>query len=205
MTAIVVKKSQILVASAVALSWLIGCASGPAPRDHFYRLEVPAPATGTSSPVLSGGLLVERPTTDAVTRGRALVQRDSESSVEITPYKYHLWVDTPDLLVQRETIGFLRAANAASEVSTRGVDMDPTWVLDTHIKRMEHMRSGSDRVVVEIEFRVSPVRGSRARVNKTYRVEQAVGGSSVEAAARAFGASVGQLLDQLLKDLEASK
>ena len=66
------------------------------------------------------------------------------------------------------------------------------------------MTSGGNRVIVEIEMRVSPVGGRRARINKTYRAEQAVSGSGIEAAARAFGSAVGNILDQLVKDLEAS-
>ena len=194
-----------IVLLGIAASGLSGCASGPAPQDHFYRLEVPAPSARGSGTVLNGGLLVERPTTDALTRGRPLVHRDSESSVELTPYKYHLWVDTPDLLVQRETIDYLRAAQVATEVTSRQMGMEPRWVLDAHISRMEHLKSGGDRVIVEIEMRVSPVRGRRVRVNKTYRAEQAVNGSGIEAAARAFGNAVGNILGQLVKDLEATR
>ncbi len=193
-----------IVLLGIATSGLSGCASGPAPRDHFYRLDVPAPSARGSGTVLAGGLLVERPTTDALTRGRPLLHRGSESSVEVTPYKYHLWIDTPDLLLQRETIDYLRAARVATEVTSRRVDMDARWVLTAHISRMEHMKSGGDRVIVEIEMRVSSVGDRRARVNKTYRAEQAVSGSGVEAAARAFGSAVGNILSQLVKDLEAS-
>ncbi len=193
-----------IVLLGIAASGLSGCASGPAPQDHFYRLDVPAPSASGSGTVLAGGLLVERPTTDALTRGRPLLQRGSESSVEVTPYKYHLWVDSPDLLVQREMIDYLRAAQVASEVSSRQVDMDPRWVLNAHISRMEHMKSGGNRVIVEIEMRVSAVSSRRARVNKTYRAEQAVSGSGIEAAARAFGRAVGNILGQLVRDLEAS-
>jgi len=193
-----------IVLLGIATSGLSGCASGPAPRDHFYRLDVPAPSARGSGTVLAGGLLVERPTTDALTRGRPLLHRGSESSVEVTPYKYHLWIDTPDLLLQRETIDYLRAARVATEVTSRRVDTNARWVLTAHISRMEHMKSGGDRVIVEIEMRVSSVGDRRARVNKTYRAEQAVSGSGVEAAARAFGSAVGNILSQLVKDLEAS-
>lgn len=193
-----------IVLLGIAASGLSGCASGPAPQDHFYRLDVPAPSASASGTVLDGELLVERPTTDALTRGRPLLHRGSESSVEVTPYKYHLWVDSPDRLLQRETIDYLRAARVATGVTSRQVDMDPRWVLNAHISRMEHMKSGGDRVIVEIEMRVSPVSGRRARIDKTYRAEQAVSGSGIEAAARAFGSAVGSILGQLVKDLEAS-
>ena len=54
-------------------------------------------------------------------------------------------------------------------------------------------------------MRLSPVQGSRARINKTYRIEQPVSGSGVEGAARAFGSAVGAILGQLVKDLEAAR
>jgi ABC-type uncharacterized transport system auxiliary subunit len=188
-------------ATFAALLLAVGCAGGPAPQDHFYRLEVPPPQR--TRMVLDGTLLVERPTTDALTRERALLHRDSESSVEVTPYKYHLWTDAPDQMVERAIIDYLREAGVAGEVASRRVDLNPRWVLDTRIARMEHMLSGPDRVVVEMDMRLSPATGSRPRLIKTYRVEQPVSGSDVEGAARAFGSAVGAILGQFVKDLEA--
>ena len=83
-----------LASLALLLLGTSGCISGPAPRDHVYRLEPVAPAP-LREPRLTGTLEVDRLRSDALTNERALLYRETSESTQINQYSYHQWADSP--------------------------------------------------------------------------------------------------------------
>jgi len=188
------------------LAGAAGCLGGPAPRDHVYRLQVEAPASARNAPAFPGTLEVGRIWGNALTRGRPILRSDSDHAVEVTPYDYHLWVDSPTILVQRELTEYLRQAGLAETVVCSDVNSPVDWVVTGFIERLDHITGGGEpRVLVELELRLSEASQGRLLLRKTYRVKQPSDGAGVPAAARAFGTAVGSIFESFAADAAATR
>ena len=184
-----------LVLGALAL----GCVGGAAPRDHFYRLDIPAPSmAGTTLP---GVLQVHRLRTDALTRGRAILRRESTADVEVVPYSYHLWIDSPTRLLQREMVGYLRRAGVAEKVATPEHGLKPTWTVSGDLVHLEHLTGAGPSVLVELRLAVYRTAGKEKLLARTYRVEQPTAGADVKAAVVAFATALEGALERFAGDL----
>jgi ABC-type uncharacterized transport system auxiliary subunit len=186
---------------AAAALLLLACVAGPAPRDHFYRLEVPAPTAVRSEPLLPGTLVVQRLASDDLLRERPIVRRDGPDSTEVTPYAYHLWADSPERMIQQQLAGFLRAARAAEQVVTPEVGADPSWTVGGRLRRLDVVGGAAPAAEVELELWLRDARGRTPPVRQTYRVERPVGGEGVEAAVRALSDAVGAAFEAFVADL----
>jgi ABC-type uncharacterized transport system auxiliary subunit len=192
-----------LAAAALAALALPGCVAGPAPRDHFYRLAVPAPAENRAAPLLPGTLLIQRLASDDLLRERPIVRRDSPDSAEVTPYAYHLWADSPERMLQQQLAAFLRAAHAAEQVVTPDVGAEADWTAGGSLRRLDIV--GGAAAEVEIELWLRDARGRTPPFRQTYRVERPVDGDGVEAAVRALSEAAGAAFEAFLADLAARR
>lgn len=186
-----------------ALPLLAACLGGPAPRDHFYRPDAATPSAPLAKPILRGALEVERLRADALTRERAILRVDSPESVQVTPYAYHLWIDTPTVMMQRDLAEFLRLAGVSERVILPEMNVEEDYELFGWIERLVHV-TGNDSVVVELEFSLAHPRGGGQIMRRRYRVEQAVAGSDMEAVVKAFSQAVQQIFDRLVADIAAT-
>jgi ABC-type uncharacterized transport system auxiliary subunit len=191
--------------AAGALLLLLACAGGPAPRDHFYLLAPPAPAAARPQPALAGVLQVERFRADALTRERSILSVEDPSSVQVVPYSYHLWVDSPTIMLQRRLADHLVAAGVAERVVLPGMSVQGDWVLSGWIERLIHVtEGGSGRVLVELELSLARARGGDLLLRRQYRVERPVEGDSVDDAVRAFGEALGEIFSTFEADVVAA-
>ena len=191
------------VAAALLLTGLLACASGPAPQDHFYRLQIPEPAAPLPKPVLPGTLEVERPLADHMLRERALLHSASTVASEVVPYSYHLWVDSPSLLVQRSLARYLEVAGVAEQTVLPEAGVTERWLVTGRLERLEHI-APTETVWVVLELRLRDLQTGRQRVQRRYSVEApAVGG--VDAAAPALGAALGTIFAEFTQDIAAAK
>ena len=190
------------IAVALAMTGLgLGCAAGPAPRDHFYRIEAPRPARSAESPLLAGALSVKRPRADALTDERAVLYRRDATS-EVLQASYDFWVDPPTAMLQSEIVGWLREAAVAERVVTPALRIQATHRLAGRLLRLERVTgSGEARVVFEIELALSRGPGRELLLLETYREERPVDGGSVSGAADAFGQALGAVLERFVVDL----
>jgi uncharacterized lipoprotein YmbA len=189
----------------VILCALIGaaCAGGPAPRDDFYRMEVTPPEPWVGEAVHDGILMVERFSSDALVRGRPILYRRSESSLQVVPHSHQLWTDSPSLLLQGEMIDYLRAAGVAREVVSTLFRGTPDWILRGHIDRLEYIATpDGNRAVVELRIRISQPRAQEALLARSYRVERNASPGGVEEAVRAISEALTELLADLSRDLK---
>jgi len=183
-----------------------GCLGGPAPRDHVYRLQVEPPGSARSAAAFPGTLEVSRIWGNALTRGRPILRSDSDRAVEVTPYDFHLWVDSPTLLVQRALTEYLRQAGLAKGVVCSDANSPVDWVVTGFIERLDHITgAGEPRVLVVLELSLAEAGQGRLVLRKTYRVEQPTDGAGVPAAARAFGAALGSIFESFAADAAAAR
>jgi ABC-type uncharacterized transport system auxiliary subunit len=185
------------------LALLAACFGGPAPRDHFYRPASPRPSAELSKPALRGTLEVERLRSDALTRERSILHVDSVGSVQVDPYSYDLWIDTPSVMFQRELAEFLRLSGVAERVVVPEMNVSDDFVLGGWIERMVYV-TGSDSVLLEVEFSLSRARGGGQILQRRYRVEKPVSGRDMEAVVASFGAAIQEIFDELVADIAAS-
>jgi len=190
---------QLLLGCVVLAVASTGCA-GPAPRDHLYRLEVATPAQ--SGPTLPGVLEVERFTSDDVLRKRAML-RVEPGSPEVTPYGYHLWVNSPTLLLQRALADYLRAAGAAQIVTTPDAGETEDWHVTGNLRRFDQMTGPEPKATVEIELRLRRRHSPKSAVQQVYRAEAPAADASPRAAADAFGSAVSTIFERFTADLRA--
>jgi ABC-type uncharacterized transport system auxiliary subunit len=199
-----------LAALAVSLA-VTGCVAGPAPRDHFYRLEVDPPkaqsrppqsGTGHAGTLLEGTLRVDRLRTDALTGERRLLVRDASGGAEVHPQRYDYWIDSPGLLVRDALATFLRAAGVATRVVGAELRVREDYVITGRLLRLETLR-GTGRVAAEIEVALTRTSDRELLLLSTYLEEAATPGDSTAGAARAMGQAVSQIFERLLADMAA--
>jgi ABC-type uncharacterized transport system auxiliary subunit len=181
-----------------------GCLAGPAPRDHYYRLEVAPPSAGLASAPLRGTLEVERLRSDALTQERPILRREA-GAVEVAPYAYAVWIDSPTLLVQQQLAAFLRSAGVADAVVTPELGVGEDWVVTGRLDRLEQV-SGAGDARVEVELELAARRADRGTLllRKSYRAEQATGGDDPAAAVRGFAAALHGIFESFAADLAAA-
>ena len=182
----------------------LGCVSGPAPRDHYYRLEAAAPKA-LASPKLAGTLEVGRLRVEAISQGRRMLYRDSSQSGEIGQHAYHHWVDPPNVMLQDQLVRTLRSANVAADVVTPAVRVGSDYLVSGRIVRLERILGGSEpRVAVEIELVLTRQQGSELLLLETYREERVAPGSGVADAVTAYDQAISAIFERFLADLPSS-
>ena len=187
----------------VSGSLALACAGGPAPRDHFYRIEVPVPAP-LAAPVFPGTVEVARFRADALTGGTRIVQRKAPGSSELEPYAYHQWADPPSILLQTRLVDFLRETRAAPLVVTPELRARADFAVLGRIAQLEHQTGGgAPCAVVELELAVSRVSDRAVLMQRVYREEKPAAGPSVAEAVDAASAAVGAIFTRFLADAEA--
>lgn len=188
---------------AVAIAW-VGCASGPAPRDHFYRLETAAPQA-PASPKLTGRLEVERLRVETISQGRRMLYRDTSQSGEIEQYAYHHWVDPPSVMLREELVRYLREAGVAEGVVTPAVHVESDYLVSGRVVRFETVFGDSDpRVVVELELALTRQEGRELLLLESYREERVAPSGSVADAVTAYDQAVGAIFERFLADIPSS-
>ncbi len=180
-------------ALAIALS---GCVAGPAPSDHFYRLEAGPPTKTFERPPLPGTIEVRRFRADAVTAERRIVLR-REGEPMLQPHLYHYWTDVPTTTLQVELVRYLREASVADRVVTPESRVQGDYVVTGRILRLERvLGNGRPKVDVAIEFALIRESSRDLIVLDTYREELEVPSDDVAAAATAFGRALNRIFAQ---------
>lgn len=197
------RPALVAAASLVAIAWL-GCASGPAPRDHFYRLEATAPQK-LASPPLTGTLEVDRLRVEAISQGRQMLYREAARPSEIEQHAYHYWVDPPSVMLQEQLVRYLRSAGVARQVVTPAVHVESDYLVSGRLVRLERVLSGGEqRIAVEIEFTLTQQAGRKLLLLESYREERAVPGGGVAESLTAYEQAVSAIFGRFVADLPSS-
>jgi len=188
-----------------ALLGVAGCLAGPAPADHFYRLEAAGAPAPLAEPALPGVLEVRPFRAEALTSERAILYRAEADAREVHRHAYHRWVETPPDMLQQLVADHLRRAGAAERVVTPALRVPADYELVGRIGRLEQVfGAGGPRVVLELDLAVTRIAADRELLlQEVYRAERATEGESAEAAARALGDALAEVLDRLVRDLDS--
>ena len=182
---------------------LSSCASGPAPTDHYYRIEAGIP-DAPAAKKLSGNLQVDRLRADALTGERQILYQETTDSLEVHRYPYHRWSDAPAILLQVELVAFLDAAAAADSVTPATTRVKPDYLVSGRIRSFERVLQPDSRAAVEIQLVVTSAGGDEILVNRSYREERPAADSTMEASVVAFSEAVHAIFERFLADLNAS-
>ncbi len=193
----------LLLIGAVLSLTLGSCASGPAPIDHYYRIDAGVPDAPLATK-LEGILQVDRLRTDALTGERQILYKETASASEIHQHPYQRWADPPAILIQTELISFLSAAAAADTVMLATARVKPDYLVSGRIRKFERVLEPKVRAVVEIQLIVTSTAGDEILVNHSYREERAAANSTIAASAVAFSEAVHAIFERFLADLGGS-
>ena len=119
---------------------------------------------------------------------------------EVTPYVYHLWVDSPTILLQRELARWLNAHGIAQQTVLPEAGVRERWLVTGRLERFEHIAPANE-VLVVLELRVKDQKSGKLQLQKRYSAKAPAG--AVDEAAPAFGSAVGAIFEQFAADLAA--
>ena len=192
----------LLVGSAASCAF-----SGAAPRDRYYRFEIPEPQKRFEEPKLRGKLSVAPLRASGLVGATPLVYRDPKEPGEIFRYGYHHWIESPTLMMQSELIRFLRGAGVAEAVVSTAVSTKADYHLLGRIRHLEQVvgGEGGSYVVVEVELNLTEGSDRELLFHGSYREERPAPGDVQDAAAE-MSRAVGAVLERFLAELsEASE
>lgn len=190
----------LLVIGAGLSLMLWSCASGPAPIDHYYRVDAGVP-DAPAAKKLKGNLQIDRLHTDALTGERQLLYKETAGASEIRQHPYQRWSDPPAMLLQAELVSFLTVAAVADTVIAATARVKPDYVVSGRIRDFERVLEPEARAVVEIQLAVTSAAGEEILVNRSYREERVAANSTVEASVVAFSEAVHAIFERFLADL----
>jgi ABC-type uncharacterized transport system auxiliary subunit len=179
-----------------------GCAAGPAPVDHYYRIEVAEPSASASKP-LTGTLHVDRLRTDALGGERHVLHRVDGSSPEIRKHAYHRWSDPPAVALQTELVTYLQHAGAAEVVMTANARVRPDWIVSGRLNHFERWTGSQAQVVVEMDLDVTDAAGEIV-FRKTYKETRTASATDVAQAVAGLNDAVHGIFERFLSDLRAA-
>jgi len=181
---------------------LSGCLSSapPVPRDHYYRVLVPAPAR-SDVPILKGVLAIAPLEADGLLRERPLIYSASGESYEMQQHDYHYWTDPPPRMLQIQLIDYLRRSGLAATVVTPDLRIEADYVLSGRIKRLERLLGGGPtRVVAEIELALVERTSKRLILVRSYDAEVLSADESVAASITALNTALTRIFESFLTD-----
>jgi ABC-type uncharacterized transport system auxiliary subunit len=189
----------------IGAGWLLmlgGCASGPAPIDHYYRIDAGVP-DAPAAKKLEGNLQVDRLRADALTGKRQLLYKETADSSKVHPHPYHRWSDPPKILLQTELVSFLSAAAAADSVISATARLKPDYIVSGRIREFERVLDPRVFVIAEIQLAATSTGTGEILVNRIYREERDAADTTVEASVSALNEAVHSIFEQFLADLTA--
>lgn len=198
-----------VLATLVAAVGLAGCSlTQPAPPpDNYYRLDMNAATEAPAGPVLPGIVQVDNFTAGGLAAERPLVYSFADQPQLMRSYTYHLWTDSPTVILREALVSFLREAEAGEEVVTPDLRMMPDFTIRGHISRLEQVLAGTPNraheAVVEMEFAVSRLDDNELLLLKTYKETEIPANDTPEAAVVAINEAVQRIYASFLDDLRA--
>ena len=175
-----------------------GCASGPAPADHFYRLDVASDKASPGACRLPGTLQVDRFQSDALTDGRQLVYQKDPSSPELGRYAFHLWVSPVSELLSQDLASYLGERGVATRVMTSGTSIAPDYTIRGRVVKVQHTLGPKAAAVLELQLTLTDDRQRKVLLHKAYSASQPA--KSVADAAKAFGEEAQGIFGEFVAD-----
>lgn len=194
------KRLQLLFWAPLLL--LGGCLNSapPVPRDHYYRVLVPAPAR-SDGPILEGVLAIAPLEADGLLRERPLIYSASGESFVMQQHDYHYWTDPPPRMLQIQLIDYLRQSGLAATVITPDLRIRADYELSGRIKRLDRLLGGGPpRVVAELELALVDSTSKRLILVRSYDAQVRSADESVAASITALNTALARIFESFLTD-----
>lgn len=179
-----------------------GCfnSAPPVPRDHYYRVLIPAPARN-DVPALLGVLEVSPLDADGLLRERPLLYSANGQSYDMQQHDYHYWIDPPPRMLQNQLIDYLRLSGLAATIVTPDLRVKADYKLSGRIKRLERLLGGGPpRVVAELELALVENTSNRLLLVRNYTAEVRSTDESVATSITAINTALSQIFERFLID-----
>jgi len=180
---------------------LCGCGSmKPLPSDTFYRLNVHPVSPDTAAPWSAETVRVAKFAASGVHRERAIAYSHTDEVV-VKQHRYHLWIDSPERMLQNELVSYLRSASVAPLVTGSKIDGNRLEVRG-RIDRMD-MVVEPDTPGITVELHIEVVErggGERLVLGREYRESRALDNDDMGAIASAMSDAVAAIFAQFTAD-----
>ncbi len=196
-----------LLSSLLIAPMLVGClgSAPPVPRDHYYRLMVPAPEQQAEETLLPGVMTVELLQADGLLRERPLLFSKGGRPHELQQHNYHYWNDAPPRMLQDQMVAYLRRSGAAQLVVSPDMRIRADYQVSGKAKRLERLLGdGPPRVLVEIELALLRLADETLLVVDSYTAEESAADNSVEAAIVALNQATAKVFARFLAEVRAA-
>ncbi len=181
---------------------LAGCGQTRVPQDHYYRLNLTAPAR-MEQPVFSGTLAIKRFAADGMLQARGIIHSQPGRPLEVESYHYHHWTDIPPVMLQELLVGYLRAANVAPSIVAGGVDVEPDYIIKGRIKRLERVTGSVSEGAFELELRLIKAALRQTVLQRSYRQQVRADDQTVAGTVAALNQALANVYAEFLSDLTA--
>jgi len=189
---------------ALGLSGCMGGASVNIPHDHYYRLPAVAAVTPLRTPLLSGTLEVSAVQTSGMLHERSILFVREQQPLEVSPYHYYYWVNTPASLLQQHLLDYLRQKNLAHGQHRYRSDTPAEFRLEGELLHFErYIRKDASEARVELELVLRDNRSKRILLRKLYRQNVKARSAEMADTADAFGKALGAIYRQFAQDVAA--
>jgi len=198
-----VRVAALTFVSSLFLS-LSGCGSlSPLPSDAFYRLKIAPPQPQAISGIYwtDGFVRVAKFHGSGVHRERAIAYSEP-NQVVVKQHRYHLWIDSPEHMLQKALVNYLRTANVAPLISTSDFGNDGLEV-QAQIGQMDHVVTTNQAdIVVALAFELVQKKVRKSLVfAKEYRESRSVSGNELSAVAMAMSEAIGVIFERFVADV----
>jgi ABC-type uncharacterized transport system auxiliary subunit len=177
------------------------------PEDKYYRLPEARPLIPLDRPFVEGVLGVAPLNADSLHRERAIIYVDPEHPLQLNPYHYHFWVESPVYLIQEHLLTYFRAVGLA----TRVVRFEPGMRVDALVKgtlqRFERIVENNGikvSVALELEF-IDQHRRDTQSWSKEYSETEQAADATMDATIEAFGNALNRIYTEFTRDLTQGK
>jgi ABC-type uncharacterized transport system auxiliary subunit len=190
-----------LLVSALSIS---GCGSmKPLPSDTYYRLNVDR-ASAENQQWTDKPIRVAKFQASGIHRERAIVHTES-GKFSVNQHRYHLWIDSPERMLQHELISYLRAANVAPTISASNSHLGGFEVVG-RVRQFEQVRDGTGiGAVVALDLELITLDSPRSViVSQEYRENLSVGGDDIESTAAAMSAAIASIFERFVTEVSSA-
>jgi ABC-type uncharacterized transport system auxiliary subunit len=191
-----------LLLSAIVVAALAACAQPLVPRDHFYRLNAVGQVPAFRDPPLVGTVTVSPLRADGLVSQRPVLFSHRDEPLELRQYNYHYWVEPPPILLQRQLIDHLRAANVATTVASPDLRGAAGCRVLGSVRRFERIVGPEpSRIAVELDLILVRAGDAAELLSTTLRADMQAGDERMESVILAFDAAVTRLFNQFVAEL----
>jgi ABC-type uncharacterized transport system auxiliary subunit len=192
------------LALALSLSACFGAAP-PVPNEQYFRLTTtaepqplanPLPGIIEVAPLLSDGVLGERPLLFTSNDGQKLEQRN-----------YAYWTDPPPAMLRDQLVTYLTKAGIAERVVPSELRIASQYRLQGRILRLEQLApaGGGNGGVIALELSLIEKSNDAILASGRYEVVQEATGANIDDAVKALNNGLNEILAAFVADLAKSR